>query len=55
MGCGCGKKNNAIRGSKNTNQNNSSKNASSSKEERRKSLKLIRINATKAAAPRKQK
>lgn len=55
MGCGCGKKNNAIRGTVNSGSSNNNADAEKrAKEERRQSLKLIRINATNQTSPRKQ-
>lgn len=55
MGCGCGKSNNAIRrGSKNT-TSRSSKVTKEAKSERRKQLKMIRINSTKGSPSNRKK
>jgi len=55
MGCGCGKKTNSIRMSNSNKASQTKKAAANAKEARKNRLKMIRINATKKAAPRKQK
>jgi len=50
MGCGCGKKSNAIRQAR----NNNVKSTKLEREARKKTLKMIRVNATKKQAPKKK-
>ena len=50
MGCGCGKKTNAIRQASNRNV----KSTKLDREARKKNLKMIRVNATKREAPKKK-
>jgi hypothetical protein len=53
MGCGCGKKTNVIRQST-KNNSSAAKSTKLDREARKKTLKMIRVNASKRQAPNKK-